>query len=363
MLFDDNDQAFRDYVRPSNLYMIVQRTDALFTDIEFDGEDKSLRALLRKEGHEASPFSIDCNILSARHGVLMDELELEVEDGGETPAIKIWKKGVRDGEPLEWYTVDKILFDRWRGCPEIQGLDNFRDLTKYLLHYVGISKEEDSFTRLIERPHDARTRILSKAHPITPGARVTDELVHLLFTIEHLGVHFVEGEDDAAPHSVDRLRTIADAEKAFIRIMQSKHNKTRYKKYPQGADGLYGQSLDSYSYAIDEPITLVTETQELRGDHPVLHTRRLHEVIYVVGDEVRLVTLDPTSPVAAGATIAPASGSPTVGSPPPAAGSPPAAPTAESPAEGSPARRAGERDAAGAAGAVDEGGFNGTNGG
>src|SRR4030042_4917332 len=129
---------------------------------------------------------------------------------------------------IEWFTTEKLLFDKWRGHPGITGLNNYRDFTKYYLHYVGISKKEDSLTRLVIKPHDARLRILSNEYAESHGSRVTDETVLFFFRIEPLRVTIVESEEDINElvNGVvfDKQRIISDCEKAFINILESKYN-------------------------------------------------------------------------------------------------------------------------------------------
>ena len=117
----------------------------------------------------------------------MGDYSLEFEFGKKL--IRIWKCHPKKDERIDvvgWFTTEKILYDKWCCHPGIIGFDNYRDFTRYYLHYIGISKEDDSLTRLVVKPHDKRLRILSNENPLTFGSRLTDEIILFFFKIEPL---------------------------------------------------------------------------------------------------------------------------------------------------------------------------------
>ncbi len=162
---------------------------------------------------------------------------------------------------------------------------------------MGISKKEDSFRRLLVRPHDTRLRVLSNERQKSPGARVTDETFLLFFKVHTLRIHtFRPGHDfseDDFVHELDEVRIATDAEKAFVRFLDSRYNIVKFKDYPRGTDGLYASDLKSYAYAIDEDLTLLSESRVFHGGfHPSLPCSNEADGIIVRGDEAVMLTAD-----------------------------------------------------------------------
>ncbi|WP_434300616.1 hypothetical protein [Corallococcus exiguus] len=282
-----NDSDVREHVKDSKLYMLAQREEVFFANCKFDSESCCLCFSLETSGHAAHGLSIDfTSTLSSRDEVL-------VEVGRKH--VRIWS--VVDGEKddvLEWFTVDKLLFDHWRGHTVVSGLGDCSVFTAFRLYYVGISKRDDSFSRLFQNGHVNRTRILSNETQIRDGARLTDEIYVFLFDIRQLHMRTVELEGDIEAifedPSVEAERLAADAEKAFVNILDTKYNTVKYERYPEGNDGLYGSGLDSYGYYIDEDIVFQTEVATIRGAHHGADgSNRGADLILISGDDVTLV--------------------------------------------------------------------------
>jgi hypothetical protein len=90
-----------------------------------------------------------------------------------------------------------------------------------------------------------------------------------LFNVEDLVITTYSDEDiksegfafvDISPEML-----AADAEKAFIKIMQCKYNTQKYAAYPKSLDGLYPLGFDRYSFIINECISFKTKTARVRG--------------------------------------------------------------------------------------------------
>ena len=67
-------------------------------------------------------------------------VDLEIEAGDKI--LRIWQiddKEVRTGL-LEWFTTEKVLFDKSRGRPGISGFERYQEAYTYDLLYVGIAK-------------------------------------------------------------------------------------------------------------------------------------------------------------------------------------------------------------------------------
>lgn len=205
---------------------------------------------------------------------------------------------VEDGgmEPFEWFTTEKLLFDKGRGVPGIAGLERLRDFATYELLYVGIAKKTDTFSRLFESAHHARQKILSGEWPRRSGARVTDELILFAFRVEPTIFRTMGPEGGPTEASGDawkmyRKRVVADAEKAFVHLLDPRYNIEKFASYPQGADGLYGGDHQRYGFLIAENVTFTTSNGTMRGslDPRIGMFDDSADWIFVSGDEVELV--------------------------------------------------------------------------
>jgi len=291
------DPEFRKEIKYSNIYMIGQRAESKF-DIPLESVEKMNNSGIlnfRYYSDTASTgTSVDFNKLLKYHDIDHDRYEIKIELGDKL--IRIWKCDKKTRESInviDWFTTEKLLYDRWTGHPAIGGLKNYREFTKYYLHYVGISKKEDSLTRLVVKPHDKRLRILSNQSPESIGSRVTDEIVLFFFRVSPLRVITVESEEEINElvdgTFFDHQRIFADAEKAFVNILESKYNTIRFSEYPKGKDGLYDTGLKRYGYVIGEDISFVTDYQDIVGSYISDETLPENaDLILIEGDQVSL---------------------------------------------------------------------------
>ena len=170
-----------------------------------------------------------------------------------------------------WYTLasftpENILWYRSRNTEGILGFDNYKELLTYDLLYVGIAKVGDSYERLIAKGHHARQEILSNEPQRLPGARVSDEIFLFLFRLEPLFIttYGVNSKIDLEVE-YDHKAIVADAEKAYVSLLEPNYNTVRFKQYPKGNDGLYDSNLDRYCYIIAEMLTFNTPNGTIKG--------------------------------------------------------------------------------------------------
>lgn len=200
------------------------------------------------------------------------------------------------GETIAVYTPDSLLWWKSRSRAGIFGFARARELSTYDLLYVGIAKEGDSYTRLIERGHKQRGLILSNEQLRGAGPRVADETYIFFFRVDPMVLRMmdpnVEIEDEDFGLSTPAKRYVADAEKAFIKLLDPTYNRAKYPNYPKGSDGLYGEGLQRYGYALAEEIILNTPTEKIcgarapRGD---LAWSNRADTIFIEGDVVQLL--------------------------------------------------------------------------
>ena len=283
-------------IKHSNLYMIGQRHESKFiineTSLISDFPNEFKLNFIYSIGDSVTDGTIDFLELIKYHNVNLDEVDLKFEFGEKL--IRVWscKKGSKELiDVIDWFTTEKILYDVWNKHPATKGFTNFREFTKYYLHYVGISNKEDSLSRLVIKPHDKRLRILSNESPQAYSARVTDEIVLFFFRVDPLLIQQIDSDEDINEFvdgiSFDRSNIIADAEKAFVYVLDSKYNAIKYRQYPKGKDGLYNSGLRRYGYTIAEDITFITDTGSISGCFaPEGHIADKSDFILVEGDDV-----------------------------------------------------------------------------
>lgn len=284
------DEEVRGYVKESKLYMIVQRAELKFVDYQFIPDEFGKIRFRLKMGEIISPF-INLSLKRVFEHLSINENDLIMELGDKLFRVK--DEG--SGDVILWCTPDVFLFKMWRLQFDVktEAPFDFRIFTKFKLHYVGISKKNDSFTRLFGKPHHGRLNILSSEYTEQKESRMTDEMMILLFDIEKININSVIDEKDIDDlfHNVSDIATIADAEKAFIRLLDTKYNEVKYENYPKSTDGLNGEGLDRYSFSICEQISICTEKAEIRGIYLNDDYRFMdyQDQIMVVGEEAMIV--------------------------------------------------------------------------
>ncbi len=280
------DPVVREFVSRSKLYMLAQRQEVHFREYRIDEENRRFEFSLSCGDITRTGLSVRLEDLA-----IYSEKDVEFEIGPQIFRMWAFEKGKKAKELLYWASTEKFLYDLWRKRFPVSGTLDVRDFTKYQLYYVGISKKQDSFSRLFKNGHKNRARILSNETQMTPTARLTDEIFIFFFDVEDLNIVSF-GDDDKIdlPIKTRKEWLIADAEKAFVKILDSKYNDEKYENYPLGGDGLYGRGIDRYGYIIDEDIEFVTKNRSFRGVHKYFSNQSVHpDFIFTEGDTVTVI--------------------------------------------------------------------------
>lgn len=283
-----DDPGVREVLSASKLYMIAQRKEVTFEDYRFDCGEGNFHFSLRCGQDCLSGISIKLGVWIAEPF----EHELAIEWGPKI--LRVWNQG----ELLRWLTPDYLFMLYSRHHLEVDGLDEFRRFTELELYYVGISKTQDSLTRLFIHAHENRCRILSNERQMTDTARLTDELMIFMFNVE--AIQIVSYGDQEIPDShllgppdLPPENVAADAEKAFVKIMQTNYNTVKFNNYPQGVDGLAQFELDQFAFVINECYSFRTEKATIHGSQVFDHRRdRDPDFIFVKGGDVTLCRAD-----------------------------------------------------------------------
>ena len=261
------DEEVREYVKNSKLYMLVHRKELKFSDVDTKllcmgifkfkiimGEYKS--------SFYSYQFTENMAKLIEEHGPIL------FEEGDKLLRIK----KENNGKILYWATPDKILFDSitMNILLDAENVEDINRLQNFELLYVGISKKNDSFSRLFEEAHHGRLNILSNENTKDKEARMTDEMMILMFEVKWFNINTmnsIEDIDGLLNYTDDEEAIVADAEKAFVSMLDSKYNKIKFKQYPKGMDGLYHKGLQGYIYAINYDMTIFTKKASFNGKY------------------------------------------------------------------------------------------------
>lgn len=262
-----NDPEVEALLRQSDFYMIGGRAEAKYLNLIIDPDTYIAKFDFAIGDDFSDPVEIHLRDLP---GVEASGASSFWVEGGEK-IIRIWDGPIREtgSNVLEWFTTEKLIWDRSRGRAGIERFDRYREAATYDLLYVGIAKVGDSFDRLISNGHKARMEILGNEPQRYPGARVTDEIFLFLFNVQPLIMttfepdHYFENEEFSGAY--DHKRIVADAEKAFVSLLKPEYNVVKFASYPKGADGLYGSDFVRYSYAICEAVSFNTAHGRIRG--------------------------------------------------------------------------------------------------
>lgn len=255
------DEGVKKQVSESKLYMLGQREEAFFDEDSFVATDKGISFRL-KIGDYLSGEIIFKFTESIKNIENIDEIEL---------GSKMIRFKFHDGtEPL-WLTPNSII---WHISHESSIFDVIDELdlskfTDYKLLYVGISKRNDSLTRLFSNSHKARTDILSDLSRINHNSEITDELTVFYFDIDSLNINTFDPNMDIQSflsyQQPEKEKIVSDAEKAIVSVMKPPYNRELYNNYPKSRDGLEDENMRGYGFSIKENYTFYTDTSILRG--------------------------------------------------------------------------------------------------
>jgi hypothetical protein len=283
------DEEVREMVKSSKLYMIGHREELFFEDATFMPMANGLIAFKLKMGETVSPiiyYSLQTELSQFRN----DNDEISIEVGPKL--IRITLNGTDN--VIKWFTPDIFLYLLSRNKISSVTYDksfDFSPFRKFELYYVGISKSGDSFSRLFKQAHHGRLKILSNANVKNFGSRLTDELVIFLFDIDRTNFNVLstveEIERDLNYHS-DEIAVVADAEKAFIKLLKTEYNSVMYENFPKSDDGLYKENLIRYGYSIQEDFTFYTDTIEFNGASNMFVPK---DLIMIEGGEAKVIKL------------------------------------------------------------------------
>lgn len=288
------DGEIKPLVANSKLYMIGQRKQAKFEYPSTPWDEKGIKFNIRCGNELAENISIPLNqfnfvregkplVIEMSEKLIRFQSEAHTESNSNKPIV------------YHWLTPDRLFYFVSENSVVCHGLEHQQRFSEFDLYYVGISKKNDSFTRLFATSHEKRSRILGNESQMEATARLTDELMIFLFEVEDLQIRTYDPDDDFSDiglgEVIDPEILAADAEKALVKIMQSKYNSEKYENFPKSKDGLYHEGFKRYGFTIQEDLTFKTKTAQIRGArHCSFPKNNPCDMIFIEGDEVTLLT-------------------------------------------------------------------------
>lgn len=289
LLVDKANQHIAQHLRQSKFYMIGARAQASFVNPRID----RARALIYVD-IEVGNSVVDSGVIHvARFEGIAKDPEIQISQ--EAILLGGTKKGTH---AKIWLTPDSVYWHIARDCEYLEGFSKHESTCSYDLLYVGIAKEQDSYQRLIKNAHHGRLKVLSEERARKPGAHPSDEIILFLFDLEPFGIQ-QHGADDGEFEmfrGADQKRVVADAEKAFVKLLDPTYNVTKFQNYPKGDDGLYGTGLTNYAYSLNENMKFKTTTSMFKGAYSEMGFDNRQDYILVEGDSVELHSGDETAP-------------------------------------------------------------------
>ena len=295
-LLDDSETA--EELKKSDFYMIAQRAEAKFENWVLDADDEGDPRIRATVSTSDLSDSFELNIAQLLADGPFEETPVEsivVEFGDKV--INILSAELSGEVLLDFFTTEKLIWQRSLRRPGISGLNLVRQFATYNLLYVGMAKESNTFSRLIAGSHEARQRILGEQFAVRAGSRVSDEVILFAFNIDHFGFRTLSNKDVFSVRTPGQIiahdrAVTADAEKAFIALLDPRYNRQKYANYPRGEDGLYSAGLTSYGYFLCENVTFTTSSLSLVGATKPVWSGGQCERLPTDGADVILITGD-----------------------------------------------------------------------
>ncbi|QGZ93887.1 hypothetical protein [Terricaulis silvestris] len=264
------DAAARERLDTAKLYMIAARREVEFHNLAWNEDEQVLSFDLGFPG-ELVAGSVDVD-------AIMEDWPRS-ERGAADVAAGPKRIEISDvngaGYPV-WFTPDKFLWNVWRGHKYVSFAGDVRQFAKYDLLYIGMS-QDSAFKRLVALPHEARLKILTNELVRGAQGRLSEEIMFFFFDIDPLFVSTYGDDDEIDDVAVDMLMNplkrvqpqvlVEDAEKAFIKMLQTPYNRRRYHKYPAIAKGLADTILQRYGYSIAEDLSFMIGDLEMVGGY------------------------------------------------------------------------------------------------
>lgn len=268
------DDAIYNYLTPTSIYVIAKRalpimrfiekaSDGIRISVRMGNADPLKLAILQKD---------NSNIFGEKGLSQIGTGSNIVNSSDEFHSMTLYKKCIDEDIPILTANLDRLIHLASNGKINLRIQGDITPYVSYDVLYIGQCVGEHILQRF--KTHHALLEILIKENIIPPNYDKVNDLVILPFTVESDVVSVITGDSKkeefieaiTGEFSFSYKEISLDCEKALVKAMTPKYNKTRFKQYPKSSDGLFNHDLNSYTYRICENIVLCYGDDKIYGD-------------------------------------------------------------------------------------------------
>lgn len=271
------DQDIYDYLSLTSIYVIAKRALPIMTlikadsngfhiSIGLDGKSEILEIIMRSKDNEKL-FGSGLSAIRTGSNV--------VNKPDVFNSITLFRNNKGEDEFILNANLDRLIHLSSNKLINLCFKGDITPFVTYEVLYVGQCVGEHIFQRF--NAHHALQSILIKENIIPQDYDKVNDLLILPFEVDSDVVSIITGDKDENENEFIEAMTgkfsfgykeiSLDCEKALIRAMTPKYNKTKFKQYPKSSDGLFSRSLDSYSYRIFENVVFGYDSgNKIHGD-------------------------------------------------------------------------------------------------
>lgn len=272
-LKDDND--VHEFLKSTTIYVIAKRAlpimklidaspSGFHISVSMEGRPETVEIIMSREDNKEL-FGAGLSQIRQGSNIL--------DDPNNFHAITLFRENNGEDEFVLNANFDRLIHLASNKLINITVEGDIIPFISYEVLYVGQCIGEHIFNRF--KAHHALQNILIKENIIPPNYDKVNELLILPFGVNSdvLSVIKYEAKEEEVVEaftgnfSFGNREISLDCEKALIRAMNPRYNKTRFKQYPKSTDGLFNRNLDSYIYSILENIILCYDSgNRIYGD-------------------------------------------------------------------------------------------------
>lgn len=269
------DKDIYEFLTSTTIYVIAKRalpimklidaaSDGFHISVSMEGKSESIEIIMRMKDNQKLFGSGICAIETGSN---------ILEKPDYFHAITLFKKINGKDEFILNANLDRLIYLAGNNKIKICVKGDVTPFISYEVLYVGQCVGEHIFHRF--KAHHALQNILIKENIIPPNYDKVNDLLVLPFNVDSDVISVIIGESKekefmeamTGNFSFGNREISLDCEKALIRAMNPRYNKTKFKQYPKSSDGLFNRSLDSYIYRILEDIILCYDSEnKIYGD-------------------------------------------------------------------------------------------------
>ena len=292
-----DDKDIQNALSNAHLYMIAKKPQIYFHNVKVENSVVSLeikntkgcasisipthqsifaiepdKELLVRIGSNEKVIAMNGDTCEIAHGLQFYKIERAKCNGCSNDSLEQY---ITSENFVLWLSPEKLLFQYKNQQLQVPNFDKSKNFFwDYEVMYIGKATKQSAFQRL--DGHKTLLHILEKE--IEDYKQIRDDVVLLFFKVsDSESATFFDkttSEEDFF-QLIDGTPSIKilslEAEKIFVSTFKPKYNKTIFKQYPKGDDGLYSYNYDFIDYTIADSINLVFKNCVFRGGNEGNH--------------------------------------------------------------------------------------------